>query len=1198
MSQNIFSEQLAEYINSGTACIFIQTSEDIRLDRLLEDMVETIGFHIIEWNLAYGWVDFGNKATNEAMNKVQSDGQILTLSQSLESLRHEELDYKLIVIKNAKSALEQDQYSRARLQFLINNIQRNHEGLCTVLLVSEYMQLPQEIEALTQVLPLPLPSRSEIGQQLKELALQHGLNFNSEQLPPVCNACAGLTQQQIRQVILQIKQKHSSLNSDAITAILQRKENLIRKSGVLEMIKANDSIDSLGGLEELKHWLRERAALIRQIDTLESRNIAVPKGVLIAGMPGCGKSLTAKVAAHLFQLPLLRLDMGSLLGKYVGESESNMRRALAMAESISPCVLWIDELEKAFTQTGGGNAASEVTSRLLGYFLTWMQEKSGAVFTIATANDITALPPELLRKGRFDEVFYVGFPNQEEREAILRVGLSKSQQNLEGLDLATLAAACRDYSGADIHNAINLALEQTVLSGHNEVTYEGLRASITATVPLSQSLSDKIHRYEELFEQFRLRSASRHVGNNLAQMKKWIDDPNYLRRRELAAHLDCPEAIHEKLINDSEESVIEAILTNPCCTGKILALVITQCCPAESHPEITGVRRGIYEKALDLVVKHPNVPVDLIEEMLKEKRLSATLNLWHSIKRNKSLTDEHRDSLLKVSPDLQHILATSDHRIDRLGIAGKSYLCQEVQIILTKDKEESVRKKLAENSSIHEKTQNALADDPESWVRRTLADIQGLYQSTQDILSQDREEAVRNDLARNTSISNETQTVLSKDYEKYVRSYLAENPAISDDTQDILSKDKEEYVRSALAENPAISDDTQNILSKDKEERVRSALAKNVVISTKTQNILSKDSEEYVRRSLAENTTISIETQDVLSNDIEEYVRTFLARNTAISHQTQNYLAIDKCNEVRESLAENINCLVDVQSLLVTDDDSTVRASLASNLNVTPEMQAKLAEDECSSVRQKIASNPNCLDTLHSILANDADKDVRESLAGNENCPDQLRISLFKDCRLPTKCRIARLSTDSVELQRLVAKDENSDVKLALAQNRNCLPAILDCLAHESDSDIREAVAKHQNTSIHAQRELFIDSKSYVRKALELNPNVSDEISEKLSSFSGLAESFREMDVSFKLSIAFFRETLDISKEEQNSIATDSSSDIREMLAGATQYPETQMILANDMRLSVRRALAENPKITNDVKNALLKEGIHIYSHY
>ena len=1107
MNQPSFTEKLKDYIHSGCACVFIQTSEEIRLDALLTQLAETEGFHILEWNLGYGWVNPQNKQPLPG-NDIN---QLVTLSQSLPSLRDEDLDNKLIVIKNAKSALVEDQHARARLQQLLNRIHSNHEGLSAVLLVSEFMQLPQEIEAGTQILPLPLPTRDDIGKQIDHLASEYELQFDDKQRTAVCNACAGLTLQQIRQVILRIKKKYSLFNRDAITAILHEKENLISKSGMLEMVKVNESIDDLGGLEELKEWLRERALLIRQIEKLESTNIAPPKGVLLAGMPGCGKSLAAKAAANLFQLPLLRLDMGSLLGKYVGESESNMRRALATAESISPCILWIDELEKAFAQNSNGGGASEVTSRLLGYFLTWMQDRAGTVFVFATANDITVLPPELLRKGRFDEVFYVGFPNQQEREAILRVRLQKSQQNLDELDLKALAAICRDYCGADIHNAVNLALEKTVLGSCQYVSQDNLRAAIAATVPLSQSQYDKIQSYETLFEQLKLRSASRQIGESLAQMKKWIDDPNHLRRRKLAEHPDCPESIHEKLILDIEESVIEAVLKNPCCTEKILALVITHCCPAEVNQEISAAQKKLSDKALELAATHPNIPLDLVEVMLQEKRLNPTLDFWRRIQSNSSITFELQDRLLQFSPELQ-ILQSKDERLTsyfkKMTLAEKEYLCQDAQNILVKDKEYNVRKSLAINPIISADIQKILLNDNVEWIRIELAKNTGLTPSIQSLLAKAIETGIRESLAANLTISEETQHILANDLNNCVRSELAKNTGLTQSIQEMLTKDRDEYVRSSLACNPKISFNNQNVLAADSTDIVRASLARNTEVTKEIQLVLIKNSE----------------------------------------------------SNVRESLAKNVNC--------------------------HPELQNLLVKDECKSVRSCLAENPNCLHVLQCVLANDPDKDVRESLARNKKCALELQITLLNDCSQSSRYQIAHQATDSLALQSILANDDNSDVRLALAQNHKCLHAIQAILVHDNDSDIREALAENPNISEETQYILAKDVKKYVRAALYYNDNVLPEI--RGNNFK--IESFNYTYTSLQLRSDSRNEAEpEITKEDQNILASDSPRSLREPLAKATQYHETQNILAKDNRNSVIQALANNPHLAQEVKDILSK---------
>jgi len=239
----------------------------------------------------------------------------------------------------------------------------------------------------------------------------------------------------------------------------------------------------------------------------------MPKGVLIAGIPGCGKSLSAKAAAKLFNIPLLRLDMGRLLGKYVGESESNMRKAIRLADALSPCVLWIDELEKAFAGIGEGGSGGEVTTRLFGSFLTWLQEKESAAFVVATANDITKLPPELLRKGRFDEIFYVGLPQTAERRKIFQIHIEKRRpDDLPGIDLDELAARSDGYSGADIEGVVRESVETAFAEGAASLTTENILHAMDETSSLSELMKDQITRLMDTFESKSFKNASGGAG--------------------------------------------------------------------------------------------------------------------------------------------------------------------------------------------------------------------------------------------------------------------------------------------------------------------------------------------------------------------------------------------------------------------------------------------------------------------------------------------------------------------------------------------------------------------------------------------------------------------------------------------------------------------------------------------------------------
>lgn len=284
---------------------------------------------------------------------------------------------------------------------------------------------------------------------------------------------------------------------------------MIQKAGILEMVSCDENMDAIGGLENLKHWIRNKAEILNRMKEAEAFGVELPKGVLIAGIPGCGKSLNAKASANLMGVPLLKLDMGRLMGKYVGESESNMRRAIALAEAIAPCVLWVDELEKAFAGIGGNGGGAEVTTRLFGQFLTWMQEKKSAVFVVATANDIMKLPPELMRKGRFDEIFYVQLPKPEERRKIFEIHIQKRRpQDLEEIDISKLVQRTDGYSGADIEGVVKEGIERAFIHGSTRVTTQDILTAIESTYPLKEIMGDSISKLEKEYKNRKFKSAS------------------------------------------------------------------------------------------------------------------------------------------------------------------------------------------------------------------------------------------------------------------------------------------------------------------------------------------------------------------------------------------------------------------------------------------------------------------------------------------------------------------------------------------------------------------------------------------------------------------------------------------------------------------------------------------------------------------
>jgi SpoVK/Ycf46/Vps4 family AAA+-type ATPase len=303
-------------------------------------------------------------------------------------------------------------------------------------------------------------------------------------------AALGLSLAEAENVFAKVMIKDQRLGAEHVNDVFAEKQQIVRKSGLLEYYAAEEDFGSVGGLSVLKDWLMKRAAAF----TAEAQafGLPAPKGILLLGVQGCGKSLCAKAVSRLWQLPLLRFDMGRMFGSLVGSSEENVRRAISVAESIAPAVLWVDEVDKAFVgsqssaMTDGGT-----TARVFGTFLTWLSEKTAPVFVVATANEVAQLPPELLRKGRFDEIFYVDLPSEQERADIFTIHLAKRKRQPSDFDLPTLVSASRDFSGAEIEQAIISAMYDAFYEKQQLATAHILEA-LQQTVPLARTMAEKV----------------------------------------------------------------------------------------------------------------------------------------------------------------------------------------------------------------------------------------------------------------------------------------------------------------------------------------------------------------------------------------------------------------------------------------------------------------------------------------------------------------------------------------------------------------------------------------------------------------------------------------------------------------------------------------------------------------------------------
>ena len=336
-------------------------------------------------------------------------------------------------------------------------------------------------------------------------------NFTDEDREYLMPSLKGMTAFEIDRVLDMAMSKNGSLSAEDQEMILLQKKQMVKKSGLLELVDTPESLDDIGGLTALKEYLKKKSDIVKQLAEAQKFGVSVPKGVFIVGMPGCGKSLCAKASAALFDAPLLKLDMGSMMGKYVGESESNLRKAIKIAEAAAPCVLWIDEIEKGFSGVGGNN---DIMTRMFGYFLSWMQDKKSSVYVIATANNADALPPELKRKGRFDEIFCVNLPNEEERKAIfdVHVGKKKNKGNTRNLDKGTqynqLIKTTEGFNGADIESVVNEAIEECFLTNRCELTVERLTDVAKRTISISKSCKKQIESMKKAFAENNFKDAT------------------------------------------------------------------------------------------------------------------------------------------------------------------------------------------------------------------------------------------------------------------------------------------------------------------------------------------------------------------------------------------------------------------------------------------------------------------------------------------------------------------------------------------------------------------------------------------------------------------------------------------------------------------------------------------------------------------
>lgn len=485
-----FVRELGLLLRARFTLMVVSTAEEDRALKLIGELAGASSMPVLVWDIASGFVSPGGGAVPTAGDPMTA----LDAIKSLDGAGH------IVVLKDFHEFWGDARIKR-RLRNLAEELKFTRTSLVVLTPVSE---VPRELADDAVLIPMDGPTVEELDEILQALEETPGLRneLTADGRARLLQAAVGLTANEALRSFSRAIVGDGLLDDDDVALVTAEKQRIIRGSGALEFYPASTSPLDVGGLETLKEWIRVRERAFGQ----EARDygLPAPKGIALIGIPGTGKSLTAKAIGGMWRLPLIRLDIGAVFGSLVGESEERIRKALRLTEQIAPCVLWIDELEKALASGGGDGGTSQ---RVVGTILTWMQDKRSPVFVVATANDISNLPPELLRRGRFDEVFFLDLPTAAEREQIIEVHLRKRGRQPGDFDVARLAKESVLYVGAEIEQALIDAMYQAFSQGR-EVTTEDVSAALGMLVPLSRSQREQIASLRLWLQEGRAQSAS------------------------------------------------------------------------------------------------------------------------------------------------------------------------------------------------------------------------------------------------------------------------------------------------------------------------------------------------------------------------------------------------------------------------------------------------------------------------------------------------------------------------------------------------------------------------------------------------------------------------------------------------------------------------------------------------------------------
>jgi ATP-dependent 26S proteasome regulatory subunit len=484
-----FQTELETLIRARYPILYVISNEEMRVQNVVVEIAAKRQKKVFEWTFSNGIVPAGTSIQSQKNRNAATKDPLAALDQVIE-----QVEPAIFLFKDFHPFLTKNNFAIIRkLKDIALHLKNSFK---TIVLISPVMEIPAELDKEITVINFPQPTKEELGEMLDKIVAevsdrkQIRVDLNAEGRGRLLQAAMGLTLGEAENVFAKIIVQEQRLSGDYVNEVFAEKQQIIRKSGLLEYYAANEDFSNVGGLAVLKDWLNKRSVAFT--DEARAFGLPAPKGILLLGVQGCGKSLCAKAVSRLWQLPLLRFDMGRMFGSLVGSSEENVRQAIAVAESVAPAVLWVDEIDKAFVGSQSSGATDGgTTARVFGTFLTWLSEKNAPVFVVATANDVSQLPPELLRKGRLDEIFYVDLPIDEEREEIFRIHLAKRGRDPKNFDLPRLVAAGKDFSGAEIEEAIISALYDAFYAKQELATAHVLNA-LGQSVPMAKTMIEKV----------------------------------------------------------------------------------------------------------------------------------------------------------------------------------------------------------------------------------------------------------------------------------------------------------------------------------------------------------------------------------------------------------------------------------------------------------------------------------------------------------------------------------------------------------------------------------------------------------------------------------------------------------------------------------------------------------------------------------